>query len=355
MTTGRQGLALSQAFYEDLVRDIVRAPHAAGLLGEGSEVLGYDDERSRDHAWGPRVTLFVEAADVPAVSAAMEERLPETYDGWPVRFYSWQSESTRHHVDVVTLDDWLPAQLKLDPRHGVPLLAWLTMPQQHLLQVTAGGVWHDDSGVLTAVRQQLAWYPSDVWMWLMASQWRLVGTLEPQLGRMAELDDDRGARVACAQLAQLLMRLCFLQERRYWPYPKWFGTAFAGLDAATDIGPLIDSLLAADGHLDRERARLEVTTAVAARHNSLRMTPEDLSASPRPFEVGINGAVRPYEVLDAGRFERACRDEIEDPGLRALLPIGSIDQLTHADDALINFTSWPQQLTALYAAGTTRS
>lgn len=234
---------LSQAFYEKAVRPAVLVPHAAALVGEGSEVLGYDTERSRDHAWGPRVTVFVDAQHVHDVSAALEDRLPDRYEDWPVRFFSWQSGTTRHHVDVVTLDDWLPAQIGVDPRSGLALLTWLTIPQQHLLQVTAGGVWNDDTGTLTAARALLEWYPQDVWLWLMASQWRLVGTLEPQIGRMAELGDERGSRIASARLAHLLMGLCFLQERQYWPYPKWFGTAFARLNAAADIGPLIDSSL----------------------------------------------------------------------------------------------------------------
>jgi len=32
---------------------------AAGIIGSGSEVLGFDDEMSSDHHWGPRTMLFL--------------------------------------------------------------------------------------------------------------------------------------------------------------------------------------------------------------------------------------------------------------------------------------------------------
>jgi hypothetical protein len=51
--------------------------------------------------------------------------------------------------------------------------------------VTGGAVLHDGPGELTAVRALLAWYPADLWLWLMASQWHLIAEHEPLLGRTA--------------------------------------------------------------------------------------------------------------------------------------------------------------------------
>ena len=40
---------LSRAFYDEVVRPLVAGhPHAAALLGWGSDVLGYDTARSTD-------------------------------------------------------------------------------------------------------------------------------------------------------------------------------------------------------------------------------------------------------------------------------------------------------------------
>jgi hypothetical protein len=66
------------------------------------------------------------------------------------------------------------------------------------------------------------------------------------------------------------------------------------------------------------------------------------------FQVNINGAVRPYPVLNTSDFVAAITAAISDPALRKLTAVGGIDQLTHADDALIHFTPWPEHLTWTY-------
>jgi hypothetical protein len=63
------------------------------------------------------------------------------------------------------------------------------------------------------------------------------------VGRCGDVGDDIGSRIITARLAHDVMRLCFLVERRYVPYPKWFGTAFARLSCAREISPLIADAL----------------------------------------------------------------------------------------------------------------
>src|SRR4051812_826841 len=54
------GIALSEGFYREVVAPLLAGlPHGAALLGDGSEVLGYDDAVSPDHDFGPRVQVFV--------------------------------------------------------------------------------------------------------------------------------------------------------------------------------------------------------------------------------------------------------------------------------------------------------
>lgn len=341
------GRELARAFYHDVLSGPIGAlPHAAALLGQGSEVLGFDTARSTDHSWGPRAQIFVEAAAVADLRARLDAALPATFHGWPVRYYRWQTSRSEHHVEVTTLAEWLLTHLGRDPRPTMPLSGWLSTPQQLLLEVTSGLVFHDDTGEVTSLREMLRWYPHDLWLWLMAAQWARLAEQESFLGRTAELGDDLGARLIAGRIAHDAVQLCFVQERRYAPYTKWLGSAFTHLTAAAEVGPLLHALLAADAN-QRAPTATRLYRALAQRHNALGVT-LPLPTTSGPYDVAINDAVRPYQALNARRFGLACEDAITDETLRHLAVVGAVDQLTAPTDLLIHFTEWPQRLGTLY-------
>lgn len=350
------GIELSRSLYDDHVaRLLADVPHAAGLLGEGSEVLGFDTPRSTDHAWGPRLQVLVDEEErVADLRRRIDESLPDEVRGWPTRFYRWQVDAVTHHVEVEPLGKWLRDRLGFDPRAELTTSQWLATPQQSLLHVTAGPVFADYAGQLTRARDLLAWYPRDVWLWTMASAWQRVQDTEHVVGRTAETGDALGNRLVVGRLVRHLMSLCFLQEKRYAPYVKWFGVAFARLEAATDVGPSFEEALAADDSAARTDAIVRALEAVARRHNDLRVT-DHLDPSTGPFDVKINRAVRPFRVLNANRFVTACVAAVTDEHLRDLAPVGTIDQLLDPNDLITNFTDWPRELEQVFARKLARS
>ena len=73
-----KALELSRRYYFDCCEPVLRreVPEllprlAAGLVGEGSDCFGYDDELSRDHDWGLRVCLFFPDAELGGHGAAL--------------------------------------------------------------------------------------------------------------------------------------------------------------------------------------------------------------------------------------------------------------------------------------------
>jgi hypothetical protein len=184
-----------------------------------------------------------------------------------------------------------------------------------------------------------------VWLYLLAAQWRRVGHLEAFVGRTGEAGDELGSRLISSSLARDLMRLCFLMERRYAPYAKWFGTAFAHLRCARELGPLLEGALAADTWGRREAYLSRAYEAAARMHNALGVT--------APLETGVSKFHgRPYLVLHAERFATAIEAIVSDPRVRALPPgLGSSDQLTDNTTVLTNPEIY-DRLRAVYDATT---
>ncbi len=329
------GIDLARAYYEEVVAPLIGdVSHAAGRLGWGSDVLGYDTERSTDHGWGPHLHLFVDAADTARVRRAVDVGLPSSFLGWPTK-YGWDDVAPRHWVEVWELDKWLASQLGCDPRPRPTALQWLLLPQQLILGVVAGDVFHDDTGELTAMRAELAWYPDDLWLWLLVCQWQRIGEEEAFVGRTLEVGDALGSSIVASRLARDLVRLCFLIERKHAPYSKWLGTAFAELDAAPEVGPLLES-----GDV------VGAGEAVARRHNALGVT-----AEVDPKRRSFYG--RPFDVIFAPRFVAACLERVEDPWLRSLPLIGSVDQWVDSTGVL-QYPAVLQRLAAAYPQSTAR-
>ena len=211
------GLRLAREFCAAVVRPLLeehfpQVPYAAALLGPGSEVAGFDSQRSTDHDWGPRLQIFLtgsDAAQAGAITAMLASGLPSSFRGYPVAFPVTREPggTARHRVEVADLGSWLTGRLGFDPRREVTLLDWLATPTQRLAEVTTGEVFHDGPGDLTRVRSCLAWYPRDVWLYLLACQWQRIGQEEAFPGRCAEAGDDLGSVIVTARLAQDLMRL----------------------------------------------------------------------------------------------------------------------------------------------------
>ncbi len=299
---------------------MIDVPHAAGLLGTGSDVLGYDTARSVDHDWGPRAVIFVDEHEAPRVAYRVAAAMPSHFRGWPVSI-GRDGVPFRPQIDVAVLSSWTVERLGVDPL-AVELTPadWLALPQQRILEVVSGDVFHDDTGSLSRLRAQLSWYPDDVWWWMLACQWGRLGQEESFVQRTAEVGDDTGSAVVTARLVRDVMRLALLVSRHYAPYQKWFGTAFSRLDDPDGLGRHLSAALSGTSLRQREDALGGAYQVVAGRFNALAAD-LDVDAGLRPFHD------RPARILGASRFAEAALAHVTDPRLQSLPLIGSIDQL----------------------------
>ena len=342
------GRELSRRFFVEAVRPLLDKNfpdllYAAAHLGKGSDVPGFDTPMSMDHSWGPTVHIFLRKEDVhlaEPIRGLLRDHLPHTIAGYPVNF----AESTiepgtfgmeltsdgpvNHHVILTTLRSFFWMQLAYDIDSPPTVAEWLTFPSQALLEVTAGAVHYDGVGELTELRRWLAWYPHDVWLYLLASGWQRVGQEEHLMPRAGFVGDELGSAIIGSRLIHDIMSLCFLMEKRYAPYPKWFGTAFKHLTCAERYSRVLWQVQQAATWQEREAVLCQAYQQLARMHNALGIT-EVLPETVAPF---FN---RPFQVINGGQFAQALVAQITDPEVKQIGSqrlIGNIDQFSDNTD-----------------------
>jgi hypothetical protein len=201
---------------------------------------------------------------------------------------------------------------------------------------------------LLTIRSLFAYYPTNTWLYLMASVWSRIENEGHLMSRAGSVGDDLGSSIIASRVVRDLMSLCFLLERRYAPYPKWFGSAFNLLALSsitqtveTDLYPgikeevnretvslaeALQHVLHASSWREREWWLGVSYGIIATQHNTLNITPRhQLRTHLIPFHS------RPFLVMSLGEISEAILGEISEPELRTLLTpkqrvlIGGID------------------------------
>jgi hypothetical protein len=354
------GIQLCEQFYAQIVRPLLEKhfpglAYSAALLGDGSETLGYDTPMSRDHHWGPRTMLFVREADItlaPQIHHMLAENLPYTFMGYSTHFSEPDMDDSgvqhltvidsgpvNHRVSVQTPLSLLTYHLGLDHAENLTPADWLSIPEQRLLTLTAGAVYHDGIG-LEDLRRRFSWYPRDVWLYLLACGWARIGQEEHLMGRAGLVGDEVGSALIGSRLVRDIMRLCFLMERRYAPYPKWLGTAFKQLACGPELYPALKKILAAQTWRSRQKHLVPAYEFIARKHNTLGLT------EPMP-ETTTQFFGRPFEVIALRGFAGALIAQIRDPQVARLPLIGGVDQWSDNTD-LLESSKLRQKIGSIY-------
>jgi hypothetical protein len=342
-----KGLELSRLFYHQAVAPLLREKFAhltysAARLDFGSDVLGFDTPTSRDHGWGPQLTIYLSTSDLPLykqqISNALANGLPYEVGGYPTHFIKQEDDTNlmaaiqegriNHLVVITTIKDFFMDYAGIDVNRPLRARDWLLIPQQRMRTITSGSVYHDGLARLEDIRAALKWYPREVWLYLMANAWRQLDQEEPFMGRCGDVGDNIGSRLVASRQVQRLMKLCFLMERQYAPYSKWFGSAFLQLDCAAKLSPIFERVFEAEDWQQRQEPLSEAYLILQGMHNQLGVT-EFIQPDISPFYS------RPYMVPHCGRFVDALLSAIQSDEVRTLPPYtGSIDQVVQSIDVL---------------------
>ncbi len=335
------GLELSESFYFDIIKPLLQKNYpklrfAAALLGRGSEVQGFDDITSTDHHWGVRLLLFLENKDFEYQKAALNlffrKNLPFEFKGHSInwtppnlndnnnQFPEHKSEGDiNHRVEIFTVSRYLFDTLGIDST-DLSDIDWLLLPEQRLREITAGKVFEDSVGALTNARKTLSYFPHNVWLYKILTQWNKIAEEMPFPGRIGMQNDTFGAQIETSRLIRYAMVLCFILEKKYIPYPKWFGRAFSELKLSRKLTPIFQMALNEFNFKKRDEFLCEAYLNILQYQNSLGIT-ESLNLNPKLFFS------RPITIIDVSKIMNSIRILIKPPLNTVKHPLGSIDQI----------------------------
>ncbi len=244
-----KGLEISKEYYlnygksmlEELFFDVVDRI-AVGLVGEGSECLGFDDEISRDHDFDAGFCLWICAEDERRFGFRLERayaKLPKEFMGLCRGILS-PVGGNRH--GVITIEDFYTRFLG-SPTPPDTVERWLYTPSAALLSASNGEVFRDDLGVFSAVREKLlCGYPEDIRRKKLAAHVVFMAQAgQYNYPRCIERGERGAAQLVVFEFVKHTISAIYLLNNKYEPFYKW---AYRGLECLPVLGYIGDSLQA---------------------------------------------------------------------------------------------------------------
>lgn len=339
------GLELNRKFYHDVIKELIENAfpelcYTAALIGYGSDVLGYDNQTSMDHNWGPRMQIFLTEADYHQYGDRIDEvltwNLPPSFQGFPTNFTDPRYDDTqsmipttdhpiRHLIEIATVERYIKRRLPIENLSVITLAEWGRFTDQKLLELTAGEVFHDRLNSLTSLRERLQFYPRDIWLLRLAALWEGISQQEAFIGRCRECGDILNLKLLTARITTLLMKICFYIEQTYIPYSKWFGRGFQALSCYDDLHEPIVNMLSDNNPETMELKLSQLYEQIVGLSNN---NPE----LPRLENRIRNYFGRPYKVIFAESIVETFKQSIEDQNLK------QVDLKTYALDIKVDVT-----------------
>ena len=241
-----KGLELSEKFYEEYGKPMlenefgeVKKYLAVGLVGSGSECLGFDDEISKDHDFEAGFCIFLP----DEVDERTEFLLERAYSRLPDEFMGFKKAKlnpvggNRH--GVLRISKFLKSRLGTE-NGQLSEADFFFIEEQFLLEVTNGKIFCDNYGLLSEVRKNLEYLPEDVRLKKLAGNLLLMAQSgQYNYPRCIKRGDTAAAQLAVGEFVNSALRAVYLINRKYLPYYKW---AFRGLKEMTLLSGLYDRL-----------------------------------------------------------------------------------------------------------------
>lgn len=239
-----KGLELSKRYYEEFGKQMIEEEFsdisrflAVGLVGGGSECLGFDDEISEDHDFEPGFCIFLPGEDIVDRKEAF--RLERAYAKLPKDFMGYSRNmmspvgGSRH--GVIRTADFYKEKAGLSGE-DISMEDWFIIPSYALREATDGEVFVDHYGEFSRIREKLSFMPEDVRLKKLAGHLLLMAQAgQYNYPRIVKRGEKEAAQLAVYEFVKSTLEVIFLLNREYMPYYKWSFRALKSLDRLSEL------------------------------------------------------------------------------------------------------------------------
>ena len=225
---------------------------AAGLVGEGSECLGYDDVTSADHDFGPGFCLWLTREDYEAVGQEMQRaytELPGEYMGFPARNVTAQGGD---RVGVLCMDEFFRRYTGYEQAPDVEthsgIARWMSIPIPALRTVTNGEIFTDPLREFTRRRDEFMAYPEGVRLRKLAMSLGVMAQAgQYNYGRMCKRGDQAAAWLCVSEFVNAAIETGYHLNQMYQPFYKWKMRGMDEFHVLTDLKEKLTRLMQMSG------------------------------------------------------------------------------------------------------------
>lgn len=241
--TWQSNMDRSKAFYESAGKAMIEKHFpqyveriAVGLVGEGSDCFGFDDEISSDHDYAPGFCMWLTEKDYQEIGA----KLQKEYD-------QLTSSEGRlgYRRGVFSINQFYSGIMEIAGDYENTLSVDYETCKEHLLATASNGqVFRDDLGVFTKIRNQiLKYYPETVWRRKLAQCIHdFAQYAQSNYSRMMARKDTVTAMICVGKGVESALDLVYLLERTYAPYYKWKKKGLENSRLAKQIFPILEKI-----------------------------------------------------------------------------------------------------------------
>lgn len=224
-----KGLELASKYYFEVCQPLIQSEFpqhyyfiAAGLVGEGSEAFGFDDELSQDHDFTPLCCYWLPDEHYNQIASKLESllrSLSDRYLGYPISFEAMRNNKRRGVWKIGSFFEKYIG-VKTAPE---TLYQWLNVPESSFALMTNGQVFYDELGEFSKIRNELLmYYPEDIRLLKIASCcMHIAQSGQYNFKRSMLRGDIVAARIAETQFITKAMHIVYALNKRYTPYFKW--------------------------------------------------------------------------------------------------------------------------------------